>query len=93
MSNQNVLDFFTQVEKDSALKQKVQTVSKKEDLLKLAQESGYSFTANDIEALSEETKSDELNEEELETIAGGGLKQIWREVKQTAVDVWGALIG
>ena len=39
MSKQNVLDFFTQVENDSTLKQKVQAAANKEDLLKIAQES------------------------------------------------------
>jgi predicted ribosomally synthesized peptide with nif11-like leader len=93
MSTQNVLDFFTQVETNSTLKQKVQAVSKKDDLLKLAQESGYTFTAEDIKAFVEKSESDELNEEELEAVAGGGLRQIWGEIKKTASDVWHALIG
>jgi predicted ribosomally synthesized peptide with nif11-like leader len=91
MSNQNVLDFFTQVENDSTLKQKVQAASQKDDVLKLAQESGYSFTAEDFKAFVEKSQSNELNEEELEAIAGGGFGAIWREVKNTARDVWNAL--
>ncbi|MBW4428471.1 MAG: Nif11-like leader peptide family natural product precursor [Nostoc desertorum CM1-VF14] len=93
MSNKNVLDFFNQVEKDSELKQKVQAVSNKDDLVKLAQESGYSFTANDMKVFVEGTESDELNEEELEVVTGGGIREIWGEVKETARDVLRALIG
>ncbi|MCC5645538.1 Nif11-like leader peptide family natural product precursor [Nostoc sp. CHAB 5824] len=93
MSNQSVYSFFSQFEQDSTLKQQVQTATNKEDLLRIAQESGYNFTAEDIKAFVEKNESDELDEEELEAVAGGGLKQIWREVKNTAHDVWDALIG
>ncbi|KAB8315276.1 Nif11-like leader peptide family natural product precursor [Tolypothrix campylonemoides VB511288] len=93
MSKQNVLDFFTQVENDSTLKQKVQAAANKEDLLKIAQQSGYSFSAEDIKAIAETTESEELKEEELEAIAGGGVKQIAREVVKTAKDVWNAFWG
>ena len=93
MSNQSVYSFFSQVEQDSTLKQQVQAATDEDDLLRIAQESGYNFTAEDVKNFVEKNESDELNEEELEAVAGGGLKQIWREVKNTASDVWDAIVG
>ncbi|MEH1910897.1 MAG: Nif11-like leader peptide family natural product precursor [Nostoc sp.] len=93
MSNQSVYSFFSQVEQDSTLKQQVKATTNKDDLLRIAQESGYNFTAEDIKAFVEKNESDELDEEELEAVAGGGIKQIWREVKNTASDVWDAIVG
>lgn len=91
MSEQNVVKFFNQVEQESTLKQKVQAAANKEELLKLAQESGYSFTSEDIKAVAEKAESDELNEEELEAVAGGGIGDIFRETVKTVRDVWKAL--
>lgn len=86
MSQQNVVDFFTQAENDSTLKQRIQAVANKEDLLKLAQESGYSFTEDELKAVAKEAESDELNEEQLEAVAGGtiyrgGLRDCHRRFK------------
>ena len=91
MSQENALAFFTQVEQNPTLKEKVQTAANKEELFKIAQEAGYSFTADDLKAISEKDESDELDEKELEAVAGGGLRQIAHEVVNTAKDVWRAL--
>ncbi len=92
MSKQNVLDFFKIIENDSILKQKLKAVANKEDLLKLAQELGYNFTAEDINAVVEKAESDELNEEELSAIAGGGIiRDAWHDLKKTAHHIWNAL--
>jgi hypothetical protein len=39
------------------------------------------------------TKSEELSEEDLEAVAGGGVTDIWREVKNTAKDTWNSFWG
>jgi predicted ribosomally synthesized peptide with nif11-like leader len=88
MSEQNALAFFTHVEQNPTLKQQVKTAGSKEELFNIAQEAGYSFSADDLKAISQESESEELNEQELEAVAGGGVKQIWDEVKDTAKDVW-----
>lgn len=93
MSQQNALAFFTHVEQNPSLKQKVQTAANQEELFSIAQEVGYSFTADDLKAISKESESGELNEQELETVAGGGVKDIGREVVDTAKDVWNAFWG
>lgn len=83
MSQQTALEFFSQVEQNPILKQKIQTVASQEELFKIAREAGYIFTANDMKAISESFESGELNEEELETVTGGGIKQIAHEVVDT----------
>jgi predicted ribosomally synthesized peptide with nif11-like leader len=93
MSQQNALEFFTYVEQNPTLKQQVKAAGSKEELFNIAQEAGYSFSADDLKAIAKESDSEELNEQELETVAGGGVKQIWNEVKDTANDVWDAFWG
>lgn len=90
MTKQSALAFFTYVEQNPTLKQKVKAVVGKEEIFNLAQEAGYSFSADDLKAISQES---ELNELELEAVAGGGVKQIAHEVAQTAKDVWHAFWG
>ena len=93
MSQQNALEFFTQVEQNPTLKEKVETAANKEELFSIAREAGYSFTADDMKAITETSESGELNEQELEAVAGGGVKDIVREVKKTAKDTWRAFWG
>jgi predicted ribosomally synthesized peptide with nif11-like leader len=93
MTQQSALAFFTQVEQNPTLKQQVKAAANKEELFNLAQEAGYSFSADDLKAISQESESEELNEQELETVAGGGLKQIAHEVVDTAKDVWHSIWG
>jgi predicted ribosomally synthesized peptide with nif11-like leader len=90
MTQQSALAFFTHVEQNPTLKQQVQAAASKEELFNLAQKSGYSFSADDLQAISKESKSGELNEQELETVAGGGVGDIGREIVNTAKDVWNA---
>ncbi|HEY9769497.1 MAG TPA: Nif11-like leader peptide family RiPP precursor [Coleofasciculaceae cyanobacterium] len=91
MTQQNALAFFTHVEQNPTLKQKVQAAPSKEELFNIAQEAGYSFSADDLKAVSQESESEELNEQELEAVAGGTVKDVASEVVDTAKDVWDAL--
>jgi predicted ribosomally synthesized peptide with nif11-like leader len=93
MSQQSALAFFTHVEQNPTLKQQVKAAANKEELFNLAQEAGYSFSADDLKAISKESESGELNEQELETVAGGGVKQIGEEIVKTAKDVWHSFWG
>jgi predicted ribosomally synthesized peptide with nif11-like leader len=93
MTQQSALAFFTHVEQNPTLKQQVKAAASKEEIFNLAQEAGYSFSADDLKAISKESESEELNEQELETVAGGGVKQIAHEVVDTAKDVWNAFWG
>jgi predicted ribosomally synthesized peptide with nif11-like leader len=93
MSEQNALAFFTHVEQNPTLKQQVKAAGSKEELFNIAQEAGYSFSADDLKAISQESESEELNERELEVVTGGGVKQIAEEVVDTAKDVWHSFWG
>jgi predicted ribosomally synthesized peptide with nif11-like leader len=90
MTQQSALAFFTHVEENPTLKQKVKAATSREEIFNLAQEAGYSLSADDIKAISQES---ELSELELEAVAGGTVKDVWREVKKTASDVWHAFWG
>jgi predicted ribosomally synthesized peptide with nif11-like leader len=93
MTQQSAIAFFTHVEQNPTLKQKVQAAASKQELFKIAQEAGYSFSADDLKAISKESESGELNEQELETVTGGTVPEIWNEVVDTAKDVWHSLWG
>jgi len=82
MSEENAIKFLNQIEEDSTLRQRVQTLGNQEGLLKVAQESGYSFTAEEMKAVTEKINSDELNEQELEAVAGGGIRSWLRNVRR-----------
>ncbi|MCA1991903.1 MAG: Nif11-like leader peptide family natural product precursor [Coleofasciculus sp. S288] len=84
MSTENVEKFFFQdVENDSALQASLKAASDSgsfaQQAVQLGQEKGYSFTAEEVEAVMTaiETYSDEeeLSERELESVAGGGFSQ------------------
>lgn len=87
MSEENAIKFLSQIEEDSTLQQRVQTLDNQEELLKVAQESGYSFTTEEMKAVTEKVNSDELNEQELEAVAGGGLGTWFRKVKKATSDL------
>lgn len=73
MSEENAIRFLHQIEEDPNLKDKVRSLSNKEELVYLGQEMGYSFTAEEMKSVGEKISSDELSDQELEAVAGGGL--------------------
>ena len=84
MSEQAVADFFNKVSEDESLQKEVDSIfannegtSINQPLADVAVKHGYEITAEDMEQLrlaikAQNEKSDELNDEELEAVAGGG---------------------
>ena len=73
---------------DETLKKQLEAASSPESLVKIAACEGYELTVADIETLrrctqqqaqlhSDEFDDDELSEQELELVAGGGLRPAW----------------
>ena len=83
MSEQAVADFFNKVSEDESLQKEVDSIfannegtSINQPLADVAVKHGYEITAEDMEQLrlaikAQNEKSDELNDEELEAVAGG----------------------
>jgi predicted ribosomally synthesized peptide with nif11-like leader len=76
MSNEKVLSFLNECKVDHELQEKLTKVAPedKEGLIKIANEAGYGFTAEEW-AEYEKTlraKKDELTEDELDNVSGGG---------------------
>ena len=71
MSTERVSQFFLAVSSDSALKEKLAAATDSVNFVKIAEESGYSFTLEDLQAHLAQHNNGELSEEELEAVAGG----------------------
>ena len=72
MSEEQLKAFLAKAKDDQSIQDKLKAAKTPEDVVGIAKEHGYKFTANKITELSEE-KITELSEEELEGVAGGGL--------------------
>jgi predicted ribosomally synthesized peptide with nif11-like leader len=70
MSTEIVRQFLLAVSSDSALQEKL-AATDSVNFVKIAQESGYSFTLEDLQAHLAQHNGDELSEDELEAVAGG----------------------
>jgi predicted ribosomally synthesized peptide with nif11-like leader len=70
MSTEIVRQFLLAVSSDSALQEKL-AATDSVDFVKMAQESGYSFTLEDLQANLAQHNNGELSEDELEAVAGG----------------------
>ena len=82
MSTEAVKKFWTKAQQDARLKMKLAAIQEKERqvtiaaVVKLAAEAGFAFTAQEYDAavkeeLAKQHSAGELNERELEQIAGG----------------------
>lgn len=82
MSKENVQLFFEQVEKDEQLQEKLKSMQTENQekaqasIVKLGKESGYDFSAEDLQQVTEEIvasmpKNEELDDSELEAVSGG----------------------
>ena len=72
MSTESVRQFFSVVSSDSALKEKLASATDSVNFVQIAEDSGYSFTLEDLQAYIAQHLNDELSEEQLEAVAGGG---------------------
>lgn len=71
MSKESVSEFFLAVSSDETLQEKLAAATQPENFIKIAQEKGYSFTTEELFAVISEQNNGELNDEELNTVAGG----------------------
>ena len=72
VSTENVRQFFIAVSSDSALKEKLASATDSVNFVKIAEDSGYSFSLEDLQTYIAQHNNGELAEDELETVAGGG---------------------
>jgi predicted ribosomally synthesized peptide with nif11-like leader len=70
MSTEIVRQFLLAVSSESALQEKL-AATDSVNFVKMAQESGYSFTLEDLQAYLAQHNNGELSEDELEAVAGG----------------------
>ena len=84
MSEEHVRTFFKKVEEDENLSDRYKSLLRgmatsevdEEDALKevvqFASQNGYEFTSEDVKLVAESMQSEELSDEELDAVAGGG---------------------
>ena len=76
MSTESVRQFLSAASSDSALKQKLAAATDSVNFVKIAKDSGYNFTLEDLQAHIAQHNNGELSEDELETVAGGNVSYI-----------------
>ena len=69
MSEEQLKAFLEKVKDDTALREKIKSVSDVDAVLAIAKETGFAITADDIQSMK---SSSELSEDELEKATGGG---------------------
>ena len=67
MSEEQLKAFLEKVNADTSLQEKLKAAASPEAAMDIAKEAGFSITAEDIQS----TKSESVNDEELESAAGG----------------------
>ncbi|GAB4535393.1 MAG: hypothetical protein Tsb0014_22320 [Pleurocapsa sp.] len=86
MSTENAINFLAQVDENTSLQEKLKAIKTPDELIALAKEQGYEVSAEDFKAAKEmiddsDSASEELSEDELEAIAGGGDGVLTKAVK------------
>jgi predicted ribosomally synthesized peptide with nif11-like leader len=71
MSQESVTEFFLAVSSDEALQEKLEATTDPENFVNIAQESGYSFTTEDLMAVISSQNEGDLSDEALDTVVGG----------------------
>ena len=81
MSQENVMKFFKAIETDMDLQEKIAAQLKKdkpadeetvmEKIVEIASENGLIFSVDDIKSAAKKNNDYELNDEQLEKVAGG----------------------
>ena len=72
MTVQNAAEFLAKVGEDNDLAAQLQDIHTAEEFIRFASTQGYEFTQEDIAEVESAMESDELSEDQLEAIAGGG---------------------
>ena len=85
MSEEQLKDFLEKVKADTSLQEPLKAAASPEAVLEIANEAGFSITAEDIQSMQSSTV--ELSDEELEGAAGG--YYFWEELPAIMVNtVW-----
>ena len=71
MSKESATEFLLMVASDTALQEKLASATAPESFVKIAQESGCSFTAEELFAVINEQNNEELKDEALDAVVGG----------------------
>lgn len=72
MSQESVREFFQVAENDEVLQEQIKAANASANVIQIAGEKGYEFTAQELEEyMKEAVAKEELNLEELEAVAGG----------------------
>lgn len=74
MSTEIVRQFLLAVSSDSRLQEKLTVATDPQNVVGMASECGYSFTAEELKAVLTEANERELSDKELDVVAGGGKK-------------------
>jgi predicted ribosomally synthesized peptide with nif11-like leader len=100
MSEANLQQFLARVVKDSALQDQLKNVTDKgaftEATVRLGRQSGYAFTAADVEAVLFQNKQnplDQLSDKDLELVAGGLASSRPRATSDGCGSAWTTLFG
>jgi predicted ribosomally synthesized peptide with nif11-like leader len=72
MSKESATEFLLMVASDTTLQEKLAVATDPDSFVKIAQESGCSFTAEELFAVISEQNNGELNDEELNSVAAAG---------------------
>ena len=71
MSTESLRQFLSAASSDSGLKQKLAAATDSVNFVKIAEESGYSFSLEDLQTYIAQHNNGELSEDELDAVAGG----------------------
>ena len=71
MSVEQAKAFMEKLDSNKSFLKEIAGAGSDEDRLQLAQKAGFEFTTGELASAMEESASEELSEDELETVAGG----------------------
>jgi predicted ribosomally synthesized peptide with nif11-like leader len=71
MSKESASEFLLMVASDTALQEKLAVATDPDNFVKIAQESGCSFTTEELFAVISEQNNGELNDQELNAVVAG----------------------
>ena len=77
MSQESVKEFYQALENDSELQELVKSTNSSAEIVQIAANKGYEFTAEELETTMQEAIAEgELKEEQLELVAGAGKDKV-----------------
>ena len=86
MTVQSAAEFLAKVGEDQDLAAQIKDINTAEEFIHFAKTQGYEFTQSDVEEVESAMESDELSEDQLEAVAGGGWFSKAKEVGEFLYD-------